>query len=161
MLQNTFLLKKQDVARSWHTINASGMVLGRLATQAAHLLRGKAKRNFTPHIDAGDFVVITNAAQVRLTGNKLTQKFHFRHSGYPGGVTRIPYAQYMTENPEKAVREAVKGMLPKNRTRKKMLTRLKIYRTADHDHQAQIHTGSKQESAPQETVSEKEKQEQK
>ena len=143
MLQDTLLLKKQNIKRSWHSIDASGIVLGRLATSIAHLLCGKGKRNFTPHIDGGDFVIVTNAAGVRLTGNKLSQKFHFRHSGYPGGVTQIPYSQFLAENPEKVVFEAVKGMLPKNRTRKKRLTRLKIFRGAEHIHQAQINNDSK------------------
>lgn len=138
MLQTTLLAKKSDVKREWHHIDASGVILGRLATRIAALLRGKKKRNFTPHIDGGDFVVVVNAAKVRLTGNKLTQKQHFRHSGYPGGVTLIPYSQFLSETPEKVVFHAVKGMLPKNRTRKKRLTRLRIFRNNEHTHKAQL-----------------------
>ena len=162
MLQDTLLLKKQNIKRSWHSIDASGIVLGRLATSIAHLLRGKGKRDFTPHVDGGDFVIVTNAAKVRLTGNKLTQKFHFRHSGYPGGVTLVPYSQFLVEDPEKVVFEAVKGMLPKNRTRKKRLTRLKIFRGPEHIHQAQINMGSNvkdQEPGNQKPASEDQEQE--
>jgi large subunit ribosomal protein L13 len=108
-----------------------------LATQAAHLLRGKNKPSYTPYLDEGDFVVILNAAQVKLTGNKLTQKTAFSHSIYPGGLKLVPYTRLMQEQPEKAVRRAVSGMLSKSKLRARMLTRLKIYRDGSHKHGAQ------------------------
>lgn len=142
MLQNTLFIKSSDIHRSWHHIDASGQILGRLATQIASLLRGKGKRDFTPHIDNGDFVVVTNAAMIRLTGNKAVQKHVFRHSGYPGGVTLIPYSKYLQESPEKAITKSVKGMLPKSKTRKRFLARLRVFRGAKHKHQAQLKKGS-------------------
>lgn len=141
MLQNTLLIKTADIKRAWHYIDASGIVLGRLATQIVSLLRGKGKRDFTPHIDNGDFVVVTNASKIRLTGNKAVQKMKFRHSGYPGGVTLTPLGSILKDTPEKAVRESVKGMLPKSKTRKRLLTRLRVFRETDHKHQAQIQKG--------------------
>ncbi|MBD3271222.1 MAG: 50S ribosomal protein L13 [Elusimicrobia bacterium] len=130
MFQNTTCLRKADIKREQHHIDATNQILGRLATRAATLLRGTTKPGFTPHIDNGDFVAITNASKVRITGNKASQKFHFRHSGYPGGVTLINYGTYLKANPDKAITEAIKGMLPKTKTRKKMLSRLAVYRDA-------------------------------
>lgn len=141
MLQKTPLLKKEEVKRAWYLIDATEVILGRLATQIARLLRGKNKRDYTPHVDSGNFVVVTNASRVRLTGKKLIQKFHFRHSGYPGGAKHIPYSRFLKENPNKVVFEAVKGMLPRNRTRKKILTRLKVFKDAEHKHHAQLNQG--------------------
>jgi large subunit ribosomal protein L13 len=123
--------------RRWHVIDAKDQVLGRLASHAALLLRGKAKATFTPYLDEGDFVVILNAAQVKLTGNKLTQKVAFSHSIYPGGLKLVPYSRLMKEQPEKAIRRAISGMLSKNKLRERMMTRLKIYRDATHKHGAQ------------------------
>ncbi|MFH1380283.1 MAG: 50S ribosomal protein L13 [bacterium] len=141
MLQNTQLIKTADIKRTWHYIDASGLVLGRLATQIVSLLRGKGKRDFTPHIDNGDFVVVTNASKIRLTGNKAVQKLKFRHSGYPGGITLTPLGSFLKDTPEKAVRESVKGMLPKSKTRKRLLARLRVFREAEHTHQAHIQKG--------------------
>ena len=123
--------------RKWHVIDAMGMILGRLATRVATLLRGKDKPTFTPYLDEGDFVVIINAAQVKLTGKKLEQKVAYSHSLYPGGLKLVPYSRLMVENPERAVERAVSAMLCKNKLRARMLTRLKIYRDATHPHSAQ------------------------
>ena len=123
--------------RRWHIIDAKGQVLGRLATRAADLLRGKGKPTFTPYQDGGDFVVIINAAEVKLTGKKLEQKVMYSHSLYPGGLKLVPYSRLMQEQPEKAVKHAVSGMLSKSKLRERMLTRLKIYRDAVHPHVAQ------------------------
>jgi large subunit ribosomal protein L13 len=123
--------------RQWHILDAKGQVLGRLATRAALLLRGKGRPDFTPYLDQGDFVVILNAAQVKLTGNKLTQKVAFSHSIYPGGLKLVPYTRLMQEHPEKAIVRAVSGMLSKSKLRARMLARLKVYRDGRHPHGAQ------------------------
>jgi large subunit ribosomal protein L13 len=136
-MTTTYFPKSPKPARKWHVIDAKGQVLGRLATQAANLLRGKGKPTFTPYLDDGDFVVILNAAQVKLTGNKLTQKVAFSHSIYPGGLKLLPYSRLMVEQPEKAIKRAVSGMLSKSKLRARMLTRLKIYRDGVHPHGAQ------------------------
>jgi len=134
---NTFVPKRDNVERKWYLIDASGLVLGRLATRVAELLRGKAKPVFSPHVDMGDYVVIINAEKVKLTGKKLEQKFHFTYSGYPGGAKFTRYDKLMAENPEKAIRLAVKGMLPPNRLSNRLITKLKIYRSNEHPHGAQ------------------------
>jgi large subunit ribosomal protein L13 len=136
-MKSTFFPHGTKSERRWHVIDAKGQILGRLASHAAQLLRGKGKPTFSPYLDEGDFVVVTNAAQVKLTGNKLTQKFAFSHSIYPGGLKLVPYSRIMKETPEKAIRRAVSGMLSKNKMRERMLTRLKIYRDAGHRHGAQ------------------------
>jgi large subunit ribosomal protein L13 len=136
-MNSTYFPHATRSERRWHVIDAKGQILGRLASHAAMLLRGKAKPTFTPYLDEGDFVVVLNAAQVRLTGNKLTQKVAFSHSIYPGGLKLVPYSRLMKENPEKAIRRAVSGMLSKSKMRARMLTRLKIYREATHQHSAQ------------------------
>ena len=137
MTVRTFSPKAADVQRQWHVIDASDVVLGRLASQAAILLRGKHKPIFAPHVDTGDFVIIVNAAKVALTGSKLTTKFAHRHSGYPGGLTSVSYGTLMAKAPERAVTKAVKGMLPKNSLGRQMLRKLKVYPGPDHPHQAQ------------------------
>ncbi|HUZ53094.1 MAG TPA: 50S ribosomal protein L13 [Streptosporangiaceae bacterium] len=134
----TFSPKAADVQRQWHVIDASDIVLGRLASQAAVLLRGKHKPIFAPHIDTGDFVIIVNASKVVLTGNKLADKRAYRHSGYPGGLRAVAYSDLMASNPERAVAKAVKGMLPKNSLGRQMLSKLKVYAGPDHPHQAQM-----------------------
>jgi large subunit ribosomal protein L13 len=126
MDKTTHIYEKQNIQK--HVLDASGKVLGRLATEAAYLLMGKHKVAYSPHIDHGDQVTIINAAAVRLTGKKLEQKIYFHHSGYPGGDKYVLYKDLLDKHPEKAVRLAVKGMLPKNRLSKKMLRHLKIYR---------------------------------
>ncbi|MGN6681910.1 MAG: 50S ribosomal protein L13, partial [Streptosporangiaceae bacterium] len=122
----TFSPKATDVERQWHVIDASDIVLGRLASQAAILLRGKHKAIFAPHVDTGDFVIIVNAAKVALTGNKLADKRAYRHSGYPGGLRAVAYSDLMDKSPERAVTKAVKGMLPKNSLGRQMLSKLKV-----------------------------------
>ncbi len=126
-----------EIDRRWHLIDADGRVLGRLATRIATLLRGKHKPTFTPHIDVGDFVVVVNAAGVRLTGRKLQQKRRYRHSGYPGGLKEIAYDVLMKTRPERAVTEAVRGMLPKTRQGRQLIKKLKVYRGPQHRQQAQ------------------------
>jgi len=133
----TFSPKDSDITRQWHVIDASGVVLGRLASQTAVLLRGKHKPIFAPHVDTGDFVIIINADKVALSGNKLEQKQAYRHSGYPGGLRSVSYGELMEKHPERAVEKAVRGMLPKNSLGRKTLRKLKVYAGPDHPHQAQ------------------------
>ncbi|MCW2501818.1 MAG: hypothetical protein JWO79_102 [Actinomycetia bacterium] len=133
----TFSPKQGDVQRQWHVIDAADVVLGRLATHTATLLRGKHKPIFAPHVDTGDFVVIVNAGKVALTGNKLTQKIAYRHSGYPGGLKRVRYDELLATRPERAIELAVKGMLPKNTLGRQMLSKLKVYAGPEHPHAAQ------------------------
>jgi len=133
----TFSPKPGDITRQWHIIDAEGVVLGRLASQVAQLLRGKHKPTFAPHVDTGDFVVIINAGKVVLTGNKRDTKMAYRHSGYPGGLKKTPYSVLLETKPERAVQQAVKGMLPHNKLGRKMLTKLKVYAAAEHPHAAQ------------------------
>jgi large subunit ribosomal protein L13 len=137
MTVRTFSPKAADIHRQWHVIDASDIVLGRLASQTAILLRGKNKPIFAPYIDTGDFVIIVNASKVALTGNKLADKRAYRHSGYPGGLRAVAYSDLMASNPERAVTKAVKGMLPKNSLGRQMLSKLKVYAGPDHPHQAQ------------------------
>ncbi len=123
--------------RQWYVIDAGDQVLGRVATRAASLLRGKGKASFTPHVDCGDFVVVVNAANVRLTGAKETDKRYYRHSGYPGGLTSMPVADMRERHPDRLVRLAVVGMLPKNRLGRQLASKLKVYEGGDHPHAAQ------------------------
>jgi len=138
MTVRTFSPKAADIQRQWHVIDASDVVLGRLASQVATLLRGKHKPIFAPHVDTGDFVIIVNAAKVALTGNKLQDKRAYRHSGYPGGLRSVSYADLMARNPEKAVEKAVRGMLPKNTLGRHQLSKLKVYAGPEHPHAAQM-----------------------
>lgn len=133
----TYSPKPGDVQRQWHVIDATDVVLGRLASQAATLLRGKHKPIYAPHVDTGDFVIIVNADKVALTGNKRDTKVAYRHSGYPGGLRQIPYSELLDKHPEKAVEKAVKGMLPHNSLGRRMLKKLKVYAGPEHPHQAQ------------------------
>ncbi|MGL4173184.1 MAG: 50S ribosomal protein L13 [Actinomycetota bacterium] len=133
----TYTPKPGDIDRRWHVIDATDIVLGRLATQVAVLLRGKHKPTFAPHIDTGDFVVIVNADKVALTGNKREQKKAYRHSGYPGGLRSQTYTELLDKHPEKAVEKAVRGMLPKNSLARAQLTKLKVYSGPEHPHGAQ------------------------
>ena len=133
----TYSPKPADVQRQWHVIDASDVVLGRLATHVATLLRGKHKPMFAPHIDTGDFVIVVNASKVALTGKKRDQKIAYRHSGYPGGLRRTPYSELLAQRPERAIEKAVKGMLPHNTLGRQMLSKLKVYAGPDHPHQAQ------------------------
>jgi len=133
----TFSPKAADIQRQWHVIDASDVVLGRLASQTARLLRGKHKPIYAPHIDTGDFVIIVNASKVALSGNKLQDKMAYRHTGYPGGLRSVSYGELMAKNPEQAVEKAVKGMLPKNALGRQMLRKLKVYSGPEHPHKAQ------------------------
>ncbi|WP_129665243.1 50S ribosomal protein L13 [Phytoactinopolyspora endophytica] len=133
----TYSPKPGDVERQWHVIDATDVVLGRLASHAATLLRGKHKPIYAPHADTGDFVIIINADKVALTGNKLQQKVDYRHSGRPGGLRATSYADLLEKNPRRVVEKAVKGMLPHNSLGRKMLTKLKVYGGPEHPHQAQ------------------------
>jgi large subunit ribosomal protein L13 len=133
----TFSPKAGDVQRQWHVIDASDVVLGRLATHAATLLRGKHKPIFAPHVDTGDFVIIVNASKVALTGNKRETKVAYRHSGYPGGLKRIGYTELLEKRPEKAIELAIRGMLPKNKLGRQLLGKLKVYAGPEHPHGAQ------------------------
>lgn len=133
----TYSPKPCDIERQWHVIDAADVVLGRLATQAATLLRGKHKPIFAPHVDAGDFVIVVNAGKVALTGNKRRDKVSYRHSGYPGGLTEIGYEELLNKRPERAVEAAIKGMLPHNKLGRKMIKKLKVYAGPEHPHAAQ------------------------
>jgi len=133
----TYSAKDSDIAREWYLINAQGKVLGRLASEVAKRLRGKHKPIYTPHVDTGDFIIIVNADKVRMTGKKLTDKFYYRHTGYPGGLKSISAEKLLKEKPERLVHLAVKGMLPKNSLGRKMLKKLKVYRGDEHPHSAQ------------------------
>ena len=133
----TYTPKPGDVERQWHVIDATDVVLGRLASQAATLLRGKHKAVFAPHIDTGDFVIVVNAEKVALTGNKREQKLAYRHSGYPGGLRATGYTRLLNESPEKVVEKAIRGMLPKNTLGRQMLGKLKVYAGPEHPHAAQ------------------------
>jgi large subunit ribosomal protein L13 len=133
----TYTPKPADVERQWHVIDATDVVLGRLASQVATLLRGKHKPIYAPHLDTGDFVIIINADKVALSGKKLEQKKAYRHSGYPGGLRAIAYSDLMEKHPERAVEKAIKGMLPKNTLGRKMFSKLKVYAGSEHPHQAQ------------------------
>ena len=133
----TFTPKPGDIERQWHVIDASDVVLGRLASQAATLLRGKHKPVFAPHVDTGDFVIIVNAGKVALTGSKRDQKMAYRHSGYPGGLKAVSYTELLDKNPQRAVEKAIRGMLPKNSLGRQMLSKLKVYAGPEHPHQAQ------------------------
>ena len=134
---NTFMAKKSDVKREWFVIDAEGKNLGRVASKAAHILRGKHKAIYTPHVDCGDYVIIINAGKVNLTGNKLDDKMYYNHSGYPGGL-RERSARVMRENyPEEMLERAVKGMLPKGRLGRAMAKKLFVYAGSEHKQQAQ------------------------
>ena len=134
---STYFAKASELERKWYIIDAAGIPLGRVATEAARLLRGKHKPIFTPNVDTGDHVIVINAAQAVLTGNKLQNKLYRRHSGYPGGLKEIPYSTMMQKFPERAMEHAIKGMLPHNKLGAQMYTKLKVYKGAEHPHQAQ------------------------
>jgi large subunit ribosomal protein L13 len=133
----TYSPKPGDLTREWVIIDATDVVLGRLASHAATLLRGKHKPTFSPHMDGGDFVIIINAEKVALTGQKLAQKLAYRHSGYPGGLSAQTYAEMLEKHPTRAVEKAIRGMLPKNSIGRAQLTKLKVYAGPEHPHAAQ------------------------
>lgn len=134
----TFMQKNGEVERKWYVVDAAGLPLGRLASQVAAVLRGKNKPTFTPNVDCGDHVIVVNTDKVILTGKKLEKKFYTYHTGYIGGLKQIPYSRMMAEKSDLAVYEAVKGMLPKNSLGRKMLTKLRVYKGAEHNQQAQM-----------------------
>ena len=134
---NTYVTKAADVNREWLVIDAAGQTLGRLATVIASLLRGKHKVNYATNIDMGDFVVVINASKIVVTGNRLDDKMYRRHTGYPGGLVEIPLRTMLDKHPDRVIRYAVKGMLPKTKLGRKMLTKLKVYGGDDHPQQAQ------------------------
>lgn len=133
----TYSPRPGEVARQWHVIDATDVVLGRLASHVAMLLRGKHKPEFAPHVDTGDFVVVINAGKIALTGTKRDNKIVYRHSGYPGGLKQRPIGELLATRPERVIETAVKGMLPHNTLGRKMLTKLKVYAGPDHPHIAQ------------------------
>ena len=133
----TYTPKPGEVARTWHVIDATDVVLGRLASQTAVLLRGKHKPTFAPHVDTGDFVIIINADKIVLTGKKAEQKRAYRHSGFPGGLSSTSYTELLDKDPRKAVEKAVRGMLPKNSLARQQLSKLKVYAGSTHPHEAQ------------------------
>ena len=133
----TFSPKPADITRQWHVIDAQDVVLGRLAVEAATLLRGKHKPTFAPHVDGGDFVIIINAEKVALTGAKRTDKQVYRHSGYPGGLKQISYGDLLEKDARKAIEKSVNGMLPKNRLGRAQISKLKVYSGPNHPHAAQ------------------------
>lgn len=141
----TYSTKASDIERQWHVIDASGKVLGRMATQAASLLMGKHKPIFSRNLDTGDFVVIINADKVRVTGNKAEQKLYYRHSGYPGGLKSISLERMMQTHPTRVIEQAVKGMLPHNRLGASMMKKLRVYAGEEHPHLAQ--TGASEKGA--------------
>jgi len=133
----TYTPKANEIERAWHVVDADGLILGRMATEVARLLRGKHKTTFAPHLDTGDHVVIVNAAKVVLSSGKADRERVYRHSGYPGGIKSNTYAELLTTKPADAVRRSVKGMLPKGPLGRQMLTKLKVYAGPDHPHRAQ------------------------
>ena len=133
----SYMAKAETVQRKWYVVDAEGMVLGRLASQVAAILRGKNKPTYTPHVDTGDHVIILNADKVILTGKKLDQKFYRRHSGYPGGLKETSYKTLMETKADLAVTEAIRGMLPKNALGRQMIKELRVYKGAEHDNAAQ------------------------
>jgi large subunit ribosomal protein L13 len=133
----TYSPRPADIDARWWIVDAQDLVLGRLATRVAHVLRGKHKPTFAPHMDVGDHVIVVNAAGVKLTGAKGEQSMAYRHSGYPGGLKAIPFARLLTETPDKLVEKAVRGMLPKNSVGRAQITKLKVYSGPDHPHAAQ------------------------
>jgi large subunit ribosomal protein L13 len=133
----TQVAKKEDVTRDWYVVDAENLVLGRMATRIANVLRGKNKPTFTPSVDTGDFVIVVNADKIALTGNKLADKMYYSHSGYPGGIKSITAGKLQEKKPGEIIKHAVKGMLPKNKLARHMLNKLKIYSGPAHPHKAQ------------------------
>ncbi len=129
--------KASEIQRNWYVVDAAGQPLGRLAAKVAHVLRGKHRPEFTPHVDTGDFVIVTNAGQVKLSGQKKDDKFYYRHSGYPGGLKAESYGSLLERKPEFVIERAVRGMLPKNSLGRQMLRKLKVYPEGTHPHTAQ------------------------
>lgn len=141
----TYSPKAGDIARSWHVIDASGQPLGRLASRVAQLLTGKHKAGYAPHMDVGDYVVVVNAAQVRVSGRKVDQKRFYRHSGYPGGMKSVSLREMLAKNPTRVVEHAVRGMVPHTTLGRHVLRKLKVYASQEHPHGGQVAPGSRKE----------------
>ncbi len=137
MASGTGAVSAADIRRDWFVVDASGLVLGRLATRIARVLSGKHRPTYVPYLDTGDFVIVTNADRIRLTGNKLAEKVYHRHSGYPGGLKSVPAKDLQAKYPERLIEAAVRGMLPKSKLGRKQIKKLKVYRGATHPHEAQ------------------------
>jgi large subunit ribosomal protein L13 len=133
----TISAKAVDVERKWYVVDLEGKTLGKAAVAIAHILRGKHKAIYTPHVDTGDFIIAINADKLRVTGNKLTQKTYYHHSGYPGGIKEIKLDEQLNKAPERVIYGAVRGMLPKTKLGRQMLKKFKVYTTAEHPHEAQ------------------------
>jgi large subunit ribosomal protein L13 len=133
----TYSAKKETAKHEWYVIDATNKTLGRMATEIANRLRGKHKPEYTPHVDTGDYVVVVNAEKVKVTGNKTTDKMYYHHTGYPGGIKSISFDKLLDKAPERAIESAVKGMMPKNKLSRAMLSKLKVYAGSEHPHQAQ------------------------
>ncbi|KAF2955816.1 50S ribosomal protein L13 [Marinitoga sp. 38H-ov] len=137
MTQKSYLAKNEEVERKWYVVDATGMSLGRLASQVAKVLQGKHKPTYTPHVDTGDYVIVINAEKIVLTGKKLTQKKYYRHTGYPGGIKEQTAKEILEKYPERLIEKAVKGMLPKTTLGRHMFKKLKVYSGSNHPHEAQ------------------------
>jgi large subunit ribosomal protein L13 len=137
-MKTTKVAKKEEVVRDWYVVNVEDKVLGRVATEIAGILRGKNKPTFTPSVDTGDFVIVLNAEKIALTGNKVVNKMYYSHSGFPGGLKTVSAGKMLEKKPEQLLRKAVKGMLPKNKLARHMLSKLKIYSGNEHPHKAQL-----------------------
>ena len=133
----TTALRTQDIEQKWYILDCTGKKLGRLSVKVANILRGKNKPEYTPNSDVGDFVILLNAKKIEVTGKKATDKIYYRHSGFPGGIKQISFQDQMEKNPEKVIRDAVKGMLPKNRLNRQIIKKLKVYDDGNHPHEAQ------------------------
>ena len=137
-MTKTYSPKPKDIQRAWFVVDAENEVLGRLASQVAHVLRGKHKPTFAPHMDMGDHVIVVNAAKIRVTGQKAADKLYYKHSQYPGGLREVPYSRLADERPERIVERAIKGMLPRNRLGRQMGRKLAVYAGPEHPHAAQM-----------------------
>jgi large subunit ribosomal protein L13 len=149
----TFSLKGGDISRDWLVVDAADQTLGRLAARIARLLRGKHKPTYSPHLEMGDYVIVVNAARVRVTGKKLSDKVYYRHSGYPGGLKSVTLGELMATRPTRAIEMAVRGMLPHNRLGRKLLRNLKVYAGPEHPHEAQVKGAQKKQEAAGEAAS--------
>ena len=139
----TYSLKKAEIDKIWHVLDAEGQTLGRLSTEVARLLMGKHKPTYAPHLDMGDFVVVVNAEKIRVTGKKLDDKIYYRHTGYVGGLKETTLADMLRRKPQQVLEKSVKGMLPRNKLARHQLGHLKVYAGPDHPHQAQVRAGEK------------------
>jgi large subunit ribosomal protein L13 len=147
MMFRTYSTRASDVEPKWHVIDAADQILGRLASQVAQVLKGKHKVIYVPHLNVGDYVVVVNAAKVRVTGEKLKQKFYYRHSGYPGGFKSVALEEWMAKHPTRVIEHAVRGMLPHNALGRAMFRRLKVYAGEEHPHEAQVNAGKRQHAS--------------